>query len=99
MMTDRPEAGCGNKESSEVSFLKPWQEVVGNLEHASYDKHLLEICMTTKNGLTRLVFHGDSAEAKRIHDVLLSLPRGSRIGLLRTDSKSSPILIRTVPGQ
>ncbi|MCJ2556995.1 MAG: hypothetical protein LN415_07830 [Candidatus Thermoplasmatota archaeon] len=104
-MTDRVEGENGHGDAftenapSEWTSLKLWQEVVGSLEHASYDENLLEVRMTTKNGLLRLVFHRDSPEAKRIHDVLLDLPRGSRIGLLRTDSKSSPILIRIVPGQ
>ncbi|MFQ6106731.1 MAG: hypothetical protein ACE5QF_09380 [Thermoplasmata archaeon] len=85
---------------SERMSLKPWQEIVGNLEHVSYDdENLLEVRMTTKDGLVGLVFHRDSPEAKQIHDALLDLPRGSRIGLLRTDSMSNPILIRTVPGQ
>ena len=104
-MTDRVEGENGHGDAltehapSERTSLKCWQEVVGNLEHASYDEHLLEVRMTTKNGFVRLVFHRDSPEAKRIHDVLLDLPRGSHIGLLRTDSKSSPILIRIIPGQ
>lgn len=83
----------------EMILLRPWQEVVGNLEHISRNERLLEVRMTTNHGLVRLVFNRDSPEAKQIHDVLLDLPRGSRVGILRTDSKSSPILIRTVPRQ
>ena len=103
-MTDRVGGENGHGDAftehapSERTSLKCWQEIIGNLEHASYDEHLFEVRMTTKNGLVRLVFRRNSPEAKRIHDVLLDLPRGSRIGILRTDSKSSPILIRTVPG-
>lgn len=80
----------------EMILLRPWQEVVGNLEHISRNERLFEVRMTTKNGLVQLVFHKDSPEAKQIHDVLLDLPRGSCIGILRTDSTSGPILIRTV---
>lgn len=93
--------GHGNlsaeRETASGTTLQPWQEVVGNLECAFYSEQVFEVHIKVKNGLARLVFHKDSPEAKQTRDVLLNLPRGSRIALLKTDSAINPILIRTVP--
>lgn len=90
------ERALGGGDLLETATLKPWQEIVGNLEQISHNEHLLEVRMRTKSGLMRLVFNMDTPEAKRICDLLLNLPRGSRAGILRTDSTGSPILFRTI---
>ncbi len=79
--------------------LGPWQEVIGRLRAVSLNGPRIEVQIVTRDGLVRLSFERDSSEGERLPDILLSRPIGSKVGFIRTDSKSSSILIRTVPGQ
>ncbi len=81
-----------------AAFLKPWQEVVGNLESAIAEGSSLRIVLRTKAGPIRLVLEGSSPEADKTRDFLSNCPDGSLIGILRTDSRSRPILLRLIEG-
>jgi len=81
-----------------AAFLKPWQEVVGNLEFASVEGSSLRIVLRTKAGPIQLVLEGTSPEADKTRDFLANCPDGSLIGVLRTDSRSRPVLLRVIEG-
>ena len=85
-------------EHFEAAFLKPWQEVVGNLESAIAEGLPLRIVLRTKAGPVRLVLEGISPEAHEIRDFLANCPDGSLIGVLRTDSMTKPFLLRRIRG-
>ena len=80
----------------ETATLKPWQEVVGRVKRLSFKGSHLEVEIATRDEQLRLSFETDSPEGDRIRRNLLSCPVGSLVGLLRTDSESDPILIRTI---
>ena len=80
----------------EMTLLKPWQEIVGNLKQMSVKGESLEVQIATKTELVRLSFERSSSEGERIHGILINCPAGSLVGFLRTDSKSNPILIRRI---
>ncbi|MFQ5885350.1 MAG: hypothetical protein ACE5IO_09655, partial [Thermoplasmata archaeon] len=85
-------------EQFETAFLRPWQEVVGNLEFASAEGLSLRIGLRTRNGPIQLVLEGTSPEDDKTRDFLANCPDGSLIGILRTDTKSRPILLRMIEG-
>ncbi len=82
----------------EAAFLRPWQEVVGNLEFTSGEGLSLRIGLRTRNGPIQLVLEGTSPEDDKTRDFLANCPDGSLIGILRTDMKSRPILLRVIEG-
>ncbi len=82
----------------EAAFLKPWQEVVGNLESAVVEGSSLRIVLRTKAGPIRLVLEGISPEAEETRDFLANCPDSSLVGVLRTDMKSRPVLLRVIEG-
>ena len=81
----------------EMTLLRPWQELVGNLKEVSVRGESLEVQIATKTELVRLSLERNSSEGDRIHGILLNCPTGSLVGFLRTDSKSNPILVRRIP--
>lgn len=88
----------GDDEHFETAFLKPWQEVVGNLEFAFAEGSSLQIGLMTKAGSIRLILESTSPDADDIRGFLSNCPDGSLIGILRTDTKSRPILLRMIEG-
>lgn len=97
-MTTRLEAGCVNKDrrsgegASELTFLKPWQEVVGVLEEVTVEQFLLVVRMRAGNNCLRLAFPADSAEANEVERFLADCSTGCQIGLIATDSKKHLLL-------
>ncbi|MCK4444025.1 MAG: hypothetical protein KAW09_05745 [Thermoplasmata archaeon] len=92
----RLEHVSGQENGLERAILKPWQEIVGNLKQVSVKGESLEVQIATKTELVRLSLERSSSECERIHGILLNCPAGSLVGVLRTDSKSNPILIRRI---
>lgn len=84
------------KEHHETMLLKPWQEVVGNLELTSLEDDSFIVQLGTKAVPIRLAFGKGSPEGKQIRDLLANCSPGCRIGLLRTDLGSTPILLRRI---
>jgi len=80
----------------EMILLKPWQEVVGNLELTSLEEHSFIVQLGTEAVPIRLAFGKGSPEGKQIRELLANYSPGCRIGLLRTDLDSTPILLRRI---
>jgi len=91
-----PKVASRVDEHFETAFLRPWQEVVGNLEFALVEGSSLQIGLRTKAGPIRLALESTSPEADETRNFLANCPDGSMIGLLRTDSRSKPIILRMI---
>ncbi|MCK4455714.1 MAG: hypothetical protein KAU99_05140 [Thermoplasmata archaeon] len=88
----------GEGDRLETTTLKPWQELVGNLESAFAEGSSLRIVLRTKAGPIRLVLECTSPDADETRDFLANCPDGSLVGVLRTDSRSRPVLLRVIEG-
>lgn len=96
-MTGRLEAGYANKGrsgegASELTFLKPWQEVVGVFEEIAVEQFLLVVRVRAGNNCLSLAFPTDSAEANEVKRFLADCSIGCQIGLIATDSKKHLLL-------
>ncbi len=88
----------GEEDRFETATLKLWQEVMGSLESAIAEGSSLRIVLRTRNGPIHLVLEGTSPEVDETRDFLANCPDGSLIGILRTDSRSRPVLLRMIEG-
>lgn len=84
------------KEHHETMLLKPWQEVVGNLELTSLEENSFIVQLGTRAVPIRLAFGRSSPEGNQIREFLAKCSPGCRIGFLRTDLDSTPILLRRI---
>jgi len=87
----------GEEGRFETATLKLWQEVVGNLELASLEEDSFIVQLGTRAVPIRLAFGKGSPEGKQIRELLADCSPHRRIGLLRTDLDSAPILLRRIP--
>ena len=71
-------------------YLRPWNEAVDIFLGLDKDGHLLMVMM----GCGHLAFPIDSKEAEVLGKVLKDELIGQRIGILRTDIDSKPIVVR-----
>jgi len=72
--------------------LKPYEEIVGALEHIDREGNEITIII---NGL-KLVFPAGSVEAESVGIILPDEWVGHRIGLLRTDNLCKPLCARII---
>lgn len=79
---------------SERTFLKPWQEIVGVLEAAFLEEPTFTVQLRTGGSAVRLAFEADSPETEQIQDALAHYSIGAKVGIIMTDSKTKPLLIR-----
>ena len=75
-------------------YLKPWMELIGNLNKISRDEHYLYLEIADKV----LAFRKESDEALYIQEKLNIGYIGREIALLRTDMPEKPILIHVGKG-
>ena len=77
-------------------FLRPWEELVGILEKVSVEEHFLVLYLRTGNSRIRLDFAAHSSEAEQIQYVFADCSVGTKVGLVMTDSKAKPFLLRRI---
>lgn len=83
-------------ERFETAYLAPWQEAVGNFESAVVEGLSMRIGLRTKAGPIQLILECTSPEGDETRDFLADCPKGSLVGILRTDLDSTPILLRRI---
>lgn len=81
---------------SEAVYLHCWQELIGDLQFVSTRESSLVLQLGTESGSIKLTFDKESPEAQQIRDALSEVPVGSSIGILKTDSRVRPVLVRRI---
>lgn len=93
---DRQRDKHRKEEHYEKVQVRPWQELVGILEEVSVEEPLLVLDLKAGINRIRLEFAALSPEAKQIRHFFRNTSVGSRVGIIMTDSKTKPILLREI---
>lgn len=73
--------------------LKKWEEIIGKFRGINQDNGCLNIHM---DGFSPLSYPLDSIESSILKKELEDVESGTKIGILRTDIKDKPIVVRLV---
>lgn len=78
--------------------LRPLEEIIGVLQRLEKDALEVAVVLSCSNHLIKVVFPTDSPEAYALNKVLSKDLSGFKVGILRTDDPSKPLLIRIETG-
>ncbi len=73
--------------------LKKWEEIVGRFQEINQDNWCLNIHI---DGFSPLSYPLDSIESSILKEELEDVESGTKIGILRTDIKEEPLVVRIV---
>jgi len=76
--------------------LRPLEEIIGVLQRLEKDDLEVAVVFSCSNDLVKVVFQAGSSEACALEKVLSKDLSGFKVGILRTDGQTKPLLIRTV---
>lgn len=75
------------------NVLKKWEEIVGSFQGIDRDDGCLNIHI---DGFPPLSYPLDSIESSILKEELEDVKSGTKVGILRTDIKEEPLVVRLV---
>jgi len=74
--------------------LENWTEILGTYIETEKNADVYSIHLNVLGNIWTLELRGSSIEWKCVKDSLLDIKEGEKIGILRTDIDSKPLLLR-----
>ncbi len=84
------------KEVDRIS-LSPWEEVVGELVEVKVNEGFVKVIIDTQHIVSSVIeYPEDSSEGGILKEDLQEVGRNQKIGILRTDVESKPLVVRKI---